>query len=1540
MKRTQRRRLWGGAAIALAAVVALAFWQWQALLRLAIVAAVEGTAHVRLHFTHATLRPSRAIFVNVSVTSQRGEPIATIPRLSVAYDLRDLLPGGSRLFGLKSVDVESPHVTILRRRDGTYNVPVPQLPSNKGAKGPPAIFRAAIRNGSVTIVDESRNALPGSRRLYVADVAADADVNTASRSHYVASLRYGERPDRLFLVQGRGVVDAPAGYVDQHWTAAQLPIAAAVNFVLDSPAMRVRSGTLRGIDARYAGLADARGTVAAHLAATAFLDGARIAISGLGRPVDGVRGRIDVYDDGLSTSHLDASVAGVPARVSGGIYGLRDPHVRLAVRGSGDVARLRSAFPQAERLPMRGALTFALLVSGAAAKAVTWIDVRSPQITYAGYRVDRVRGLVAFDGREADVIRFGAAYRGVAVDAGGRLALHSQPNAIELLLDARTSTAGVPYLDSIFPRMRLDGAAVASADDPRSIGVLGALWGSGAGRSLDAIVDVSGRGVGSVGPIHVQSGGGSLYARLALDRPRGSAIGLVAARDFPLPPARGTLTGAIVGSQTNAAIAGLGSARLRGAWGAATGAGNLVLDGTSLRGSVYGNALGEVAYGATVSGTTQSPRLAGTVVVAGGRYRDFSINGSAGIDYGNGSARVHDAAAAIGPLFVGLAGTVAGIAPGAIAPRYDLAAQIHSSDVSTLLAAVQPRTAALVQGSVDAGLRVRGTNASPTFAGTVSAPEGSVNGLHFRDLRSDVRGSRSAVAMHGGHVVVGSSPIAFGGNASLASSDVAVRAPHLDLSDLNDFFDTGDTLAGTGSLVLRARVTGTRIDDTSGSAFFSSARYRRIALGSVAARWHSSGGSIASSLAFGGPTGQVAVNGSVDPAAKRANLTATARNVDLSAWLPMLGYVVPVTGRLDAQTTLAGTYPDVALRLHAAVLGGTAGRVAVERFEVNAAASHGRGEISSAALDLASLKTTASGTFGFRPNDRLALTIDSTSADVGSLLHDATGAKYDVGGTLHSTLRVEGTFAYPRLRDALALQLLRYGNLTIPSVKGEIDADRHTVEVRGGEIDLAKGRALFAALVPIRATGSGIAAGGGPIAGSIAAQDVELSNFAAMLPKGTQLAGRIDGNVDASGTIANPQIGGTLTLRDGAFSGPMEKSPITGIAGELALHGSQAQLQSRAAVGGGLLTANGTATLADLRHPAELAFSLDAKAQNARLDLPSYFTGDLNGDVTVARTSGAPPRVGGSVSVSNARVPLNAFLNLKGGGQSGPALPEVAFANLSIAAGPNVRVQSANVDIGATGTATLAGTLRAPTLGGSFTSTGGTLSFYRTFNLESGSVTFDPASGLVPDVDAAATTYVPDPPTAIRLHVTGQATNMNLALASDPSYNREQILGLLVGAQQFGAVQGVAATGNQSFSAGSALANVGLGQLNTLFTRNLLQPLSSSVASALGFTTVAITTDIQTGLGISAGKSLGKNVRAIYSQTFGYPKTQAVTLEAYPDSTSGAKFTWYTSTGPTLLALQGPQPIGMDVLNLNRYTQLPPVTGNNGISLSYQRRFW
>lgn len=96
MKRRRGGRFWGAVACALLLLVAVAIWQWETLARWAIVTTVERMADVRLTLGPMTLRTDRAVFENVRVTSLLDEPIATIARLSIAYNLRDLLPSGKR----------------------------------------------------------------------------------------------------------------------------------------------------------------------------------------------------------------------------------------------------------------------------------------------------------------------------------------------------------------------------------------------------------------------------------------------------------------------------------------------------------------------------------------------------------------------------------------------------------------------------------------------------------------------------------------------------------------------------------------------------------------------------------------------------------------------------------------------------------------------------------------------------------------------------------------------------------------------------------------------------------------------------------------------------------------------------------------------------------------------------------------------------------------------------------------------------------------------------------------------------------------------------------------------------------------------------------------------------------------------------------------------------------------------------------------------------------------------------------------------------
>jgi autotransporter translocation and assembly factor TamB len=1540
MAMKRRRGRWHVAA-AIAALAALAFWQWPTLSRLAITTLVTSAARVRLSFGAMTLTPDRAVFQNVRVTSFGGEPIATIVRLVVTYDLRELLPGGKRLYGLESVEADSPHLVIVRHADGTYNVPIPKLPAKTTAKQRPLVLSASIRGGSIEITNESANAAPNQRHLYVGAIEGDANISSSARSTYRVGLRYGERLDRLYPVRGRGEIDPRRGYVDQHWTAAAIPIASAVNLVVNSPSLHLDAGVLRDIDVRNFALPDAdAGGLHPHLAASATLDGGRLSIAGLFVPVESVRGPVDVYDDGLTTRSLVARVAGIAVRLSGGIYDLKDPHLRITIRGAGDLTQLRTAFAQARHLPMRGPLSFGLLVEGRATKPLAWIDLRSATITYASEPLARVGGLVAFDGREADVIGMDGRYRGVAFSARGRIALARQRNAIELILGAHAPSGAIPYAGALLPQMTIEGVALATASDPKAIAVSGILSGRGAAR-LDGIFNVNARGNGAIGPLYVRQQNGSLYARIALDRSRALAVGLARVRDFSVPFAHASVDATLFGGEARSSLGTDAIARVRTAFGTVAANGSVALRGGALEGGISGRAGGEGSFGAEIAGTPQSPRIGGTLVVAGGSYRHFDVNGNAAMTYADGTLQLRDTAVALGPLFVAAAGTITNVIPnGTFTPRYDLVTELHSSNVSALVAQVRPHEAALVQGSIDAHLHVRGTGSRPSFAGVSSLPEGSVNGLSFRYFRGAVSGDRDELSMIGGRVTVASTHVTLGGSAKTSGrASVNVRAPYADLSDFNDFFDRGDTFAGTGSLSLHARTRGTQILASNGSAFFAGARYHQLELGTVAATWRSTGDSIDTNVSLGGVTGSLHLAGSVAPRTMSAAVRAQSSNVDLATWLPMLGMDAPITGRLNAQATLAGRYPEIALTLHAALSKGTVGRLPIDRFDVRASASRGRGTIESAVLDVPSLATQASGSFGLRSGDQLALVAHSTSSNIGAFLNEATGKDFGLNAALDSTLRLTGTRAHPQIGDTLVLQALRYGNLTIPRVAAAIGFHRESVTVSDGEIDLTRGKAIFSAKVPIRFLGSRVAAGSGPIAASLRASGIELANFLALLPKGTQMNGRIDGDIVAGGRLDAPQLGGSLTLRDGSFNGPVERSPITGIVADLGFSGTSASLQSRATVGGGSLTAQATARLGSMRDPSSSAFDLQVRATKARLDLPAYFQGVLNGNVAAVRENSPLAQVSGDVALSDARIPLTAFLNMKGGGQSQKALSDIAFSSLRIAAGKNVRVQNANVDVGATGDVTLGGTLKTPTLDGSFRSTGGSLSFYRTFNLESGTVTFERSSGAIPDVDAVATTFVANPPTAVKLHVTGPVTNMNLAFMSQPSYSREQILGLLVGAQQFGAVRGINTTG-PSASIGSAAQQFALGQVNTLFAQAMLQPLSASLANALGFTTVQITTDIQTGLGINAVKALGKNVNAIFAQSFGYPSTQAITLEVQPDPATGLRLTWYTSTGATLFALQQqPLPVANNVLNLSPWTQLPPPTGTNGITFSYVRKF-
>lgn len=834
----------------------------------------------------------------------------------------------------------------------------------------------------------------------------------------------------------------------------------------------------------------------------------------------------------------------------------------------------------------------------------------------------------------------------------------------------------------------------------------------------------------------------------------------------------------------------------------------------------------------------------------------------------------------------------------------------------------------------DANLHVGGSGTTPVIAGTIEAPEGNVHGLVFSNMRARISGTPHDLSVRDGAVTVGDDTnVAFNARYSPGMTQASISAPYANLEDFNDYFDTGDTLAGTGSLALSVDMTPFTLA-SSGNVNLHGVRYRRFNIGRTLANWHTSGRSTSVVASVTGAHGSVRIAGTIAPRSRTLHLNAAARNVDLTSWLPLLGYDYPVTGYIDADAALRGRYPDNAMNVRANLRDGTVGRVHIQRATFAASAQNGRGRITQAIVQMPYFLAQGSGTFGLHRADPLQIAVRGTSPDIGKLVETFSGKPNRLAGVLDTTLRVNGTASDPRANDALMLTQLRYAKLTIPKVQAVLDSDKRRVSLAQGRIDLQKGSITASGDVPLQALRTA------PISLRLAASGVDLSDFAAALPHGSHVSGALNGALRIGGTTQKPELSGGMALRNGYFAGPIDQNPIRNIAAQLAFAGTHMTLSGfHADVGAGTLDMNGTASVPTLRDPRAMTFSSTIVAKNAQVNSPQYFRGKFDANVRAYRNAGGIPSVAGSVDVPSARIPLTAFWNPHAPKTPKPPPLNLAF-DLKATAGHDVRVQSPNVDVGAEGTVAVTGTMKKPALNGHVASTGGTVDFLRNFTIQSAHVAFEPSNGIWPDVNAVADTQVTNPDTYIRLRVTGLAPNhMQLHLQSDPSYDRSQILGLLAGLQSIGAVPGVASSGGSGgFTLGGEVQNLALGQVNTLFTRNLFEPMDAALGSALGLQNLQISDSFTSGFGVNAVKAFGKHLTAVFAENLGEPKEQSLSIEAHHGPSTAFDLMLYSIQDPPLTGFlsQSSNPFRFNQLNNSTLTA---VSGTNGLSLLYEHKF-
>ena len=533
-----------------------------------VIRSVAGGMGYTVDFDRLDVGLTQAIASGTKVTNRSGEPVFDAPRVEVHYAIGYVLPGSSRRrFGISALDIERPTITLIHHADGTYNI---ALPKNGGSAKPdtsPIDLRMRVRNGSVVFLD--RYVVPGQeRRQRIVGLAADAVLAPHAHSYYKVDFNLDDG-HALHPVIGRATFDADRGYEAQRWTAADVPIGPLVDFALPSHAINVVDGDLRNVDGRIYAFVDPDGTTHPHLSLRADLTGGKVYVSGIGKPLRDARGTFLAYDNGLTTKGVDATIAGVPLHVAGGVYDLAAPKLEFVLTGRGELAQLQQAIAPAQRQPLTGDLTFAVRALGSVSTPVVSGTFSAPQMVYRGYPFQRPGGTFSIHGENLDLIGVHLAYGPIDAEAHGTLALQKQVGT-NLVVTVHGDGDKLPYVPQLLRGLPLT-AVVHVEGVGAKLATAGVVYGDASNGALDGMFNVDGGGNGVIGPLSItRNDGASLYARVAIDRTKSTALGVLDAHQFsllpakmvPLPGLRTTALPPIAGTLDAQIVGGLDSDRL------------------------------------------------------------------------------------------------------------------------------------------------------------------------------------------------------------------------------------------------------------------------------------------------------------------------------------------------------------------------------------------------------------------------------------------------------------------------------------------------------------------------------------------------------------------------------------------------------------------------------------------------------------------------------------------------------------------------------------------------------------------------------------------------------------------------------------------------------------------------------------------------------------------------------------------------------------------------------------------------------------------
>ena len=497
-----------------------------------------------------------------------------------------------------------------------------------------------------------------------------------------------------------------------------------------------------------------------------------------------------------------------------------------------------------------------------------------------------------------------------------------------------------------------------------------------------------------------------------------------------------------------------------------------------------------------------------------------------------------------------------------------------------------------------------------------------------------------------------------------------------------------------------------------------------------------------------------------------------------------------VTGRLKGHIRVAGTAKNPDIWLTGGLTQGSIKKYPLDYIQVNLALENRVLKVYELSARQGNGVLKAAGTADL--DGELKLEVGGENIDAG-LISTWFDMAVPTQGQLQFAAQITGTTQSPHAAVSLEVNKGGIGSATFDSLYGLFILEKGNIQVN--QVLLLKGpyRASAYGNIPVAALnppGRRQATEKDQMNLKMRLDEADLSILPLLTKEVAWASGPTQGEVVLSGTVVEPALHGSITVKEGSLKLAALSEPLEKVNVDIQFAGDYVQVKKMSGnLGGGFYSLEGRGRLTGNGFKEyQLSLNLDNLGIKSK-----YFTGPVNGKLSLTEAAGKP-NLSGKIVFENDTVNI-------------PALPEFgeaswdALLDVDVEVGKKVRLYNPMLyDITTAGHVHFGGSVKEPSVTGRIGVVRGTVSYLGTqFKVTEGRADFTQVASFEPVLRLSAQARLLQ--TIVNLSVNGPVRSMEFALSSEPAMSQQQIISLLtLRSRYFEKQNGGSGLGKEEFS--------------------------------------------------------------------------------------------------------------------------------------------